>query len=729
MNFLRIYIILLINIFPIITKAGVIEDYSGRSNFCYLFDPSLVLDSESDYLMYYTKFHGHRMGDQRNWTDNLESWSVFFEDKYETSQLKSIIYRDKPFTTFLIELRKLREKKKKDINIDSKEESFIAYLKLALDVENVLYENYNSWDYYNRTDTIKVNNLVSVLQLSIKHEQFNFIKERYAYQLIKLLRYSKKYTEASDVYKNHFSYLGSNSFISYWAMDQYAGILRKLGDTTTSNYYFLKVIINSPSKRISAFSSYNVSSQKEFDLLEKMCRTNEEKIFLFFLRANNRKSLILYELDNINNITINERDDIILNDNIMKVLMTRQLNQIYPESTNTIEFKKYLEELILFNKKMTSLSTDDAFWELSLSYLYYLNNQIIESESTLNSINNLTGEQELQRDIIRDLNYLKSKQKFNDDDEDYLGSLLFKVSENINNESKILYDYYNNAQSHLYSILINDISKKSTKLFYNDVFKNSGSDLNPVNFLYYSDLKNINKLLSNIRNTQNSTLKEYVLQNNYENIILERKGTLLMRNLDSLEKAIDIFESIPDNFINNYHRFLVQSDPFIFNIKDCIDCIDNSRGIYWNKLTLSKELLKIRTEAYQNNNPENYFLLATAYYNMSYFGSSWNALSHYRTTTKIHGFYDMQIPINLCKKAIIFSNDDELIAKSLYMASKCEKQNFFIEKNKYSRDLRNEMNRAGYRTNFYKLQRYRHTRFFDEAFRECYDFSYYSNNY
>ena len=65
----------------------------------------------------------------------------------------------------------------------------------------------------------------------------------------------------------------------------------------------------------------------------------------------------------------------------------------------------------------------------------------------------------------------------------------------------------------------------------------SGRGLDPVNYLYNSDLKNINKLLSNIRNIQNSTLKEFVLQNNYENIILERKGTLLMRNPDSLEKA------------------------------------------------------------------------------------------------------------------------------------------------------------------------------------------------
>ena len=441
-------------------------------------------------------------------------------------------------------------------------------------------------------------------------------------------------------------------------------------------------------------------------------------------------------MDNINNITINERDDIILNDNIMKVLMTRQLNQIYPESTKTIEFKKYLEELILFNKKMTSISTDDAFWELSLSYLYYLNNQIIESEFTLNSINNFTGKQELQRDIIRDLNYLNSRERFNDDDEDYLGSLLFKVSEKFNDYFS--YNYYNNAQSHFYSIIKNDISKKSTKPFYKEVF--SGRGLDPVNYLYNSDLKNINKLLSNIRNIQNSTLKEFVLQNNYENIILERKGTLLMRNPDSLEKAIDIFESLPDNFINNYHRFLVKNDPFIAKIRDCIgmwdDCNENSRGSNWNKLTLSKELLNIRSEAYQNNNPENYFLLATAYYNMSYFGSSWRALSHYRTTTKIHGFYNMQIPINLYEKTIKFSNDDELIAKSLFMTSKCERNNFLIENNIdyhyifHPKDYRKEMNReTGYRKNFYKLQRYRHTRFFDEAFRECYDFSYYSNNY
>ena len=95
----------------------------------------------------------------------------------------------------------------------------------------------------------------------------------------------------------------------------------------------------------------------------------------------------------------------------------------------------------------------------------------------------------------------------------------------------------------------------------------------------------------------------------------------------------------------------------------------------------------------------------------------------------------MQIPINLYEKTIKFSNDDELIAKSLFMTSKCERNNFLIENNIdyhyifHPKDYRKEMNRFGYRKNFYKLQRYRHTRFFDEAFRECYDFSYYSNNY
>ena len=124
MNFLKTYIILLIiNILPLITNAGSDADYSGRDQFHYLFDPSLVLGPESDYLVYYTKYHGYNMQDERNWTDNLESWVVFFEDKYKLSDLKSTIYRDKPFTTFLIELQNLREKKKTNRNIDNKEES------------------------------------------------------------------------------------------------------------------------------------------------------------------------------------------------------------------------------------------------------------------------------------------------------------------------------------------------------------------------------------------------------------------------------------------------------------------------------------------------------------------------------------------------------------------------------------------------------------------------------
>ena len=57
------------------------------------------------------------------------------------------------------------------------------------------------------------------------------------------------------------------------------------------------------------------------------------------------------------------------------------------------------------------------------------------------------------------------------------------------------------------------------------------------------------------------------------------------------------------------------------------DCNENSRGSNWNKLTLSKELLNIRSEAYQNNNPENYFFIGPLlYYNMSYFGSSLESL-------------------------------------------------------------------------------------------------------
>tara|TARA_Y100000589_G_scaffold65275_1_gene56821 strand:+ start:15313 stop:17547 length:2235 start_codon:yes stop_codon:yes gene_type:complete len=741
MNFLKIYtILLIINFIPRISSAcgGVgLWGPFDEVKFSFLFDPSLVLSSKTDYLVYNNNYNGYYINDENNWTDNLDSWAVFLENKYEISDLKSTIYRDFPFQTFLIELQNLRKKQKKNIDIDDKEESFINYLKLALDVENLLYENYDSWNYYNNVDTSKINDIVELLQLSIKHEKFNFLKERYAYQLIKLFRYNKKYHAAREVYKSYFLNKNSKSFISYWAMDQYAGILRKLGDLTSSNYYFLKVIINSPSKRISAFTSFNITTQEEFDKTENMCSTNKEKIFLYYLRANNRMSLILHEMENVLNTKVFNIDDNLLKHDILKILMTRQINFIDPFSLKDQTNKDYIYKLILFNKKMIKLKKQDVFWELSLSYLYYLNNQLNESEYVLHSMNNLTKEQGLQRNIIKNLLFLKSKDKFNDADEEYLGNLLFTIQDK--------FDAYKpkNAYYQLHILLKSEISKKSTNQLYKNVFDNGGAGLNPVNYLYYSDLDIINRHLFNINNTKNSALKDYVLKKNYVNIILERKGTLLMRKPENLEQAINIFEMLPDDFRNNYKRFLVNDNPFTVKIKDCIHgyysnkerrwvpC-DDTLDFKWSKLTLSMELLKIRNKAYEDNNPHDYFLLASAYYNMSYFGSSWNAVSHYRPDSfSQNSFIDMQIPLSFYKKVIKLSNDDELIAQSLFMSAKCERNKFIIENNiswsskKYNR----EIILSGHRSNFYELQKYKSTNFYKQSIKECSDFSYYSNNY
>ena len=737
MNFLKTFVILLIiSIYPIISNACG----GGYCSYGYnpLFNLEIELDSEYPYLIDYDRYHGYNGGDDGSWNSNLDSWVNFLENKYLVSHLKSIIYRDQPFTTSLIELQNLRKNQHKNININNKEESFVSYLKLALDVENLLFDNFNSWNYINNIDSNKINDLIYISQLSIHHERFNFIKERYAYQLIKLLRHNKRHLEASRVYENNFLHTGSESLISYWAMDQYAGVLKHLGDTTSSNYFFLKVIVNSPSKRTSAWSSYSVNSQHEFDMLEKMCKSNEEEILLFFLRANDHGSLALYEMKNIKNIIVNKNkygDEKFesLKEDFIKVLMKRQINfrQLNKENIS-FKDKEYIEDLILFNKQMIDISDDIKFWQLSLSYLLCLNDNFTESDFILSSINNLNKNQEAQRYIIKNLNYIRSKNIFTDEDDEYLGGLL---SENFNDFHLDSYCYYDNP---FFLLLTDVISKKSEKQFYKDIFDHSGEGLNPVNYLYDSDLTIINKHLSNINNTKNSDLKEYVLQNNYKNIILERKGTLLMRYPDSLEKAINIFEIIPDNFINNYHRFSVNHNPFIANIKDCIglwdDCPGNLVDSKWNKLTLSKELLEIKTRAYRDNSPQDFFLLATAYYNMSYFGSSWNALSHWRISSSFNGFYDMEIPLDLYNNAITSSNDDELIAKSLFMAAKCERNIFFIE-NGISYDYyrpknyREELIRAGYRKNFYKLQKYKHTIFFNQSSSKCLDLSYYSNRY
>jgi hypothetical protein len=187
------------------------------------------------------------------------------------------------------------------------------------------------------------------------------------------------------------------------------------------------------------------------------------------------------------------------------------------------------------------------------------------------------------------------------------------------------------------------------------------------------------------------------------------------------------------------------ADPFNMNIKDCHRCDAKSLNEkLYNKRTFAQrmKLLENDIKISPDNRAETYFLLANAYYNMTYFGNSWMIVDFYRSYRSdwySPNFLDCSKAESYYLKAMTLSNDNEFQAKCVFMAAKCEQNRYYIDKGLltddgeyYSSDCEKNPNikKENYKTYFKTLvDKYSKTQFYKEALKECKYFNNFAANY
>jgi len=224
-----------------------------------------VLSQENEPKKFNLWFYPNEFKKENNSVDlNIKEWSLFLEGKYQEEDLIKTMYRRDGFKGQDLELKDLQSKTSKPRQITQKEKEFIQYLEYALELENYLKTLVpDSWDEKPiAKDPVEQNRMLEKAQRLMAQFKSGFIKERMHYQLIKLHRYYGSYQKVIDIYESYFK--DKKSFISYWAMDQYAGVLRIMKRNAASNYYFSKVYMECPSKRQSAYLSIDIKSEREF---------------------------------------------------------------------------------------------------------------------------------------------------------------------------------------------------------------------------------------------------------------------------------------------------------------------------------------------------------------------------------------------------------------------------------------------------------------------------------
>ena len=715
---------------------------------------------------------------------NAQSWADFLEGAYRKEDLISFIYRgESKFSTRDKELLNLRRNRLNSLKSPQKEAQFVDCIVFALKVEKLL-EAYAPDPWEDEPKKIVIADfgpLMNQAMVQITTNQTSFLKERYAFQLLKLNRYSKQYTTFITNFKKYFE--GKKSMLSFWAMEHYAGVLSELKRTAESNYYFAQVYVNCPEKRSSSYLSMKLKSPSDFSKTLSLCQNEEEKMALYYIHAMQSKTLAMGDLNEITQKLGNhEYARVVMSHEINKlekILLTKNDSdeEYLSERTKELMLLKdqvpaYINELIQMNQAMLAQDEKDYFWHLSLAYLYYLDAQHENCTKVLNEIQPSSLEIQKQFDIIYVINYVDSRSSLSIEDENIIGEKLYEINENnpnypfvstsestrsaYGNESFLIEEYntinefifrkiaarYRNSNSFIHLIFSGevffDLCVKSASSLENDQSNSTDFEIK---------VSDINRFIVDLNRTPESKLSlfaaTYYFQipdesseqnfNRCEQMLKELKATILLRNPAKLDEAISIYNALPADLINENY---VNGSPFSYTSKTPNFGHHDEIQEQLPKMSRLAFAKKVKQLIEQPLTAENAFQLGIAYYNSSYYGLQWKLLAYARIYSFPDGNVDMSVAESYLNTALTLGGlTRERQAQAYFMLARCE-QNRYSYKNDGFPDWDegddgftayfDEMKRSGSMRNFQLLaSNYYGTATYQEIIRECKYFEYY----
>ena len=392
-------------------------------------------------LSYESAYYGT---DNKNYVtdENIVDW-----EKYFGNQLN---YEDTNALVKVVQLKHLENWKKgilshqitKKLGKDfyNKYHEGIDYLIKAKEMEPYMFVKYipneDAFYYRDRDDkslnATKLNyvNTLKALQNGYATAKDPEIKLRYAYQIVRFNHYNLKFADAVKAFQTYVAPLNLQSKTIYWnALDQKAGALRGLGKKDEANWDFFQVFMHRRTNKEDVYSSLKLTNKGEFDKLVARAKTPEEKNMAYFLLAYSGFNNPVSIMDKM--IANNANSD------ILKVLTVRAINELernYLPTTiycgdncktksNLLPFyhgddfyadpsqPNYITSLVKTLQNAKAKSDDKDFFDISLAYLKFLQNDYSGSMAILNKINPTNAEYKGQVTKMKMLNDILSQKK------------------------------------------------------------------------------------------------------------------------------------------------------------------------------------------------------------------------------------------------------------------------------------------------------------------------------
>jgi hypothetical protein len=482
-----------------------------------------------------------------------------------------------------------------------------------------------------------------------------FLKQRYAFLLLKYYFYKENSKEVFNLYKNYFG-KNLNTVLEFWALDYSPQTLNK----TSSGYYSLY--------------NYLISSRYKPSMIiyNKDVKSTLHEVLL---PENNNLESVDIAIDNFRNPgqcldEIKKMARLSPNNFLLAFLIGREISKIEdwiftPQYTNYIssvvyanyrndfeEAKKenYIKDILYLRKlrsflvemrKRTSGEQKD-FVTAVIAQLYFIDNNIDKGKVYTNMITeNANASIQMQKNIQLALISLKENDLSDKKVQNQLAFYFSSVENLVRKDEKLSKCLYS-----LYSVASEEFSKQGEEaiaglLFIKAQLTNWGSNYFDYDYIGYferhASVDDVNYLIA-LHKKKNKTLFEKLIASKTMkkdvNFYKDLLGTIAFRNND-LEFAEKVFKSMTRDFWNKSKMFkeLLNENPFQPKV-----LLKRKERIYnynFNKADFVSKIIQLKKQ----NTVASYMQLANAYYNVSYFGNSW-AMTSYDRFNKVTGWFE-----------------------------------------------------------------------------------------
>lgn len=684
-----------------------------------------------------------------DWARNCSDWQKALGNDVKVSDIDVILYKTTP-DLFIKSFTDNQLSKQFDGNtfiaklVKKENKDFLEYLMFAKQVEFLQQSISDPWG---EADSVSLINkkalstkLLSACSQKVALVKNDFLKARYAFQLVRMYHYTTDYKNCIKTFDTYFAKAENQSILYYWAMQFKALSLDNLDKKIEANYLYSLVFNHSDEKKVRVYFCFNTTKDAMTKTLA-LAKNDEERAGILSLYCFRFPGRTLNELKQIFQLSPNHksfsslvmREINKLEDWLITPSLTGNGPAVNKEGTTYDDYMKkdareknfsndvaYLREVRSFLTTCYDKSSGEQrdFLSVAIAHLYFIDDNAKDGLKYLASIPSNTSASILQQKDIDELLVNIYTGNLKDDKlKDALASKFISLEKSAAKNRdvyKTLYSLVRKLSDQFEKQ--KDIAPAGLLLLKSEYMKRKfeGDDNDFMAGSYYwkigyfderAKYADMDVLIELSQKKNKSVFEQYIGSQLYPNVNAYRdlKGTIAFR-MNDLKLAYKTFAEIADTFwVNNYEfKSFLNEDPFLPKV------YPQTRNFKYqfNKTKFVKQLIDLSEEADKNpaKRGENYVKLGNAYFNCTYWGNSWMMFSYgwssamyssssmdyaYGANNRVElqtdvykNYYECNRASDCYRKALTATTDKELLAKANFMLYVCDYNCYFLEQDK-----------------------------------------------